>query len=116
MANYDVLVIGAGPAGYVAAIRAAQLGNKVAVVDKEFLGGVCLNVGCIPSKALLKNAEVAHTLRTKGEEFGFSFSNLKLDYASAVKRSRKVSERLGGGGGYLVKKKQNDVHKGTATL
>lgn len=116
MANYDVLVIGAGPAGYVAAIRAAQLGNKVAIVDKEFLGGVCLNVGCIPSKALLKNAEVARTLRTKGEEFGFSFSNLKLDYASAVKRSRQVSDRLVKGVDYLMKKNKIDVHMGTAKL
>ena len=116
MANYDVLVIGAGPAGYVAAIRAAQLGKKVAIVDKEFLGGVCLNVGCIPSKALLKNAEVAHTLRTKGEEFGFSFSNLKLDYASAVKRSRQVSDRLVKGVDYLMKKNKIDVIMGTARL
>lgn len=116
MANYDVLVIGAGPAGYVAAIRAAQLGNKVAVVDKEFLGGVCLNVGCIPSKALLKNAEVAHTLRTKGEEFGFSFTNLKLDYASAVKRSRQVSQRLVKGVEFLMKKNKIDVIMGTAKL
>jgi dihydrolipoamide dehydrogenase len=116
MANYDVLVIGAGPAGYVAAIRAAQLGQKVGIIDKEFLGGVCLNVGCIPSKALLKNAEVAHTLRTKGEEFGFSFSNLKLDYSSAVKRSRKVSERLVKGVDFLMKKNKIDVHMGTAKL
>jgi dihydrolipoamide dehydrogenase len=116
MANYDVLVIGAGPGGYVAAIRAAQLGNKVAIVDKEFLGGVCLNVGCIPSKALLKNAEVAHTLRTKGEEFGFSFSNLKLDYASAVKRSRQVSQRLVKGVEFLMKKNKIDVIMGTAKL
>jgi dihydrolipoamide dehydrogenase len=116
MANYDVLVIGAGPAGYVAAIRAAQLGNKVAIVDREFLGGVCLNVGCIPSKALLKNAEVAHTLRTRGEEFGFSFDNLKLDYASAVKRSRVVSDRLVKGVDYLMKKNKIDVIMGTAKL
>ncbi|MGH2582664.1 MAG: dihydrolipoyl dehydrogenase [Anaerolineales bacterium] len=116
MANYDVIVIGAGPAGYVAAIRAAQLGNKTAIVDKEFLGGVCLNVGCIPSKALLKNAEVAHTLRTKGEEFGFSFKDLKLDYASAVKRSRVVSDRLVKGVGYLMKKNKIDVIMGTAKL
>lgn len=116
MANYDVLVIGAGPAGYVAAIRAAQLGNKVAIMDREFLGGVCLNVGCIPSKALLKNAEVAHTLRTKGEEFGFSFSNLKLDYASAVKRSRQVSQRLVKGVEFLMKKNKIDVIMGTAKL
>ena len=75
--NFDVVVIGAGPAGYVAAIRAAQLKQKVAIVDKQWLGGVCLNVGCIPSKSLLKNAEVAHTLRERGKEFGFSFDNLK---------------------------------------
>jgi dihydrolipoamide dehydrogenase len=73
MESYDVIVVGAGPAGYVCAIRAAQLGQKVAIVDKQWLGGVCLNVGCIPSKALLKNAEVAHTLRERGKEFGFSF-------------------------------------------
>ncbi|MCW5876454.1 MAG: dihydrolipoyl dehydrogenase [Anaerolineales bacterium] len=116
MANYDVVVIGAGPGGYVAAIRAAQLGKKVAIVDKHFLGGICLNVGCIPSKALLKNAEVAHTLRHKAEEFGFSFSNLKLDYAAAVKRSRQVSERLVKGIDFLMRKNKIDVHMGTAKL
>ena len=67
MSDYDVVVIGAGPGGYVCAIRAAQLGLKTAIVDKQWLGGVCLNVGCIPSKALLKNAEVAHTLRERGD-------------------------------------------------
>jgi len=71
MNEYDVLVIGAGPGGYVAAIRSAQLGKKVAIVDKQWLGGVCLNVGCIPSKSLLKNADVAYTLRERGREFGF---------------------------------------------
>ena len=116
MANYDVLIIGAGPAGYVAAIRAAQLGQKVGIIDKEFLGGVCLNVGCIPSKALLKNAEVAHTLRERGEEFGFSFKDLKLDYGAAVKRSRQVSERLVKGVEFLMKKNKIDVHMGTAKL
>jgi dihydrolipoamide dehydrogenase len=116
MATYDVIVIGAGPAGYVAAIRAAQLGQKVAIVDKEFLGGICLNVGCIPSKSLLKNAEVAHTLRERGEEFGFSFSDLKLDYSKAVKRSRQVSERLVKGVEFLMKKNKIDVHMGTAKL
>ncbi len=72
MSDYDVIVIGAGPGGYVAAIRAAQLGLKTAVVEKEFLGGVCLNVGCIPSKSLLRNAELAHILRERTAEFGFS--------------------------------------------
>ena len=102
--QYDVVVIGAGPGGYVAAIRAAQLGQKTAIVDKQWLGGVCLNVGCIPSKALLKNAEVAHTLRERGKEFGFSFDNLTLDFSVAVKRSRQVSNRLVKGVGFLMKK------------
>ncbi len=116
METYDVLVIGAGPAGYVAAIRAAQLGQKTAIVDKQWLGGVCLNVGCIPSKALLKNAEIAHTLRERGKEFGFSFENLTLDYAAAVKRSRQVSDRLTKGVGFLMKKNGIAVHMGTAKL
>jgi dihydrolipoamide dehydrogenase len=114
--TYDVLVIGAGPGGYVAAIRAAQLGQKTAIVDKQWLGGVCLNVGCIPSKALLKNAEIAHTLRERGKEFGFSFENLQLDYAAAVKRSRQVSDRLVKGVGFLMKKNKIDVYMGTAHL
>jgi dihydrolipoamide dehydrogenase len=114
--NYDVLVIGAGPAGYVAAIRAAQLKQKVAIVDKQWMGGVCLNVGCIPSKALLKNAEVAHTLRERGKEFGFSFENLKLDFPAAVKRSRQVSGRLVKGVEFLMKKNGIAVHMGTAKL
>ncbi len=116
MTTYDVIVIGAGPGGYVAAIRSAQLGLKTAIVDKLWLGGVCLNVGCIPSKALLKNAEIAHTLRERGKEFGFSFENLKLDYSVAVKRSRKVSQRLTKGVGFLMRKNKIDVHMGTARL
>ena len=114
--TYDVIVIGAGPGGYVAAIRAAQLGLKTAIIDKQWLGGVCLNVGCIPSKALLKNAEVAHTLRERGKEFGFAFENLTLDYAVAVKRSRQVSDRLVKGVGFLMKKNNIDVHMGSAKL
>ena len=116
MKNYDVIVIGAGPAGYVCAIRSAQLGLNTAIIDKQWLGGVCLNIGCIPSKALLKNAEVAHTLRERGKEFGFSFENLKLDYDVAVKRSRKVSNRLTKGVGFLMKKNKIDVHMGTAKI
>lgn len=114
--SFDVVVIGAGPAGYVAAIRAAQLGKKTAIVDKQWLGGVCLNVGCIPSKALLKNAEIAHTLRERGKEFGFSFENLRLDYSVAVKRSRQVSERLTRGVGFLMRKNNIAVFMGTARL
>jgi dihydrolipoamide dehydrogenase len=114
MADYDVIVVGAGPGGYVSAIRAAQLGKKTAIVEREFLGGICLNVGCIPSKALLKNAEVAHTLRERGDEFGFEVDGLKLDYSAAVKRSRKVSDRLTNGVGFLMKKNKIDVHMGEA--
>ncbi len=116
MADYNVIVIGAGPAGYVCAIRASQLGLKTAIIDKEWMGGVCLNVGCIPSKALLKNADVAHTLRERGKEFGFSFENLNLDYSVAVKRSRQVSNRLTKGVGFLMKKNNIDVHMGAARL
>jgi dihydrolipoamide dehydrogenase len=116
MDTYDVVVIGAGPAGYVSAIRAAQLGLKTAIVDKQWLGGVCLNVGCIPSKALLRNAEIAHTLRERGKEFGFSFDNLKLDYSAAVKRSRQVSDRLVRGITYLMKKNTITVFMGTAKI
>lgn len=114
--TFDVLVLGAGPGGYVAAIRAAQLGLKTAIVDKQWLGGVCLNVGCIPSKALLKNAEIAHTLRERGKEFGFSFENLQLDYSAAVKRSRQVSDRLVKGIGFLMKKNNIPVFMGTGKL
>ena len=114
--QYDLVVIGAGPGGYVAAIRAAQLGLTTAIVDKQWLGGVCLNVGCIPSKALLRNAEIAHTLRERGKEFGFSFDNLKLDYGVAVKRSRQVSDRLIKGVGFLMKKNGITVYMGTAKL
>src|SRR5512146_3509537 len=114
--NYDVVVVGAGPGGYVGAIRAAQLGLKTAIIDKEWLGGVCLNVGCIPSKALLKNADVAHTLRERGKDFGFSFDNLKLDYSVAVKRSRQNSDRLVKGVGFLMRKNNIAVHMGTGFI
>lgn len=114
--QYDVVVLGAGPGGYVAAIRATQLGLKTAIIEREYWGGVCLNVGCIPSKALLKNAEVAHTLQHRGKEFGFSFDNLSLDYAAAFKRSRQVSDRLVKGIGFLMKKNKIDTYEGTGQL
>ncbi len=114
--QYDVVVVGAGPGGYVSAIRAAQLGQKTAIIDKQWLGGVCLNVGCIPSKSLLANAAVAETLRHRGKELGFSFDNLQLDYAVAVKRSRTVSDRLTKGVGSLMRKNKIDVKMGAARL
>lgn len=114
--EYDVVIIGAGPGGYVCAIRASQNGLKTAIVDKQWLGGVCLNIGCIPSKALLKNAELAHTLRERSKEFGFSFDNLELDYSAAVNRSRKVSNRLTKGVSFLMKKNNVDVYMGEAKL
>jgi dihydrolipoamide dehydrogenase len=114
--QYNVVVLGAGPGGYVAAIRAAQLGLKTAVIEKEYWGGVCLNIGCIPSKALLKNAEVAHTLKHRAKEFGFSFDNLQLDYQVAFQRSRQVSDRLVKGVGFLMKKNKIDTYDGTGKL
>jgi len=114
--TFDVTVIGAGPAGYVAAIRAAQLGLQVAIVERRYWGGVCLNVGCIPTKSLLKNAEVAHTLQKRGRELGFSFDNLKLDYGVAHKRSRQVSGRLVKGIQLLMKRNAIAVFEKSATL
>ena len=116
MPDYDVVVIGAGPGGYVCAIRAAQLGLKTAIVDREWLGGVCLNIGCVPSKALLRNAEVAHLLRHRGDDFGFKVEGLTLDYAAAVRRSRQVADRLVKGVGFLMKKNKIDVHMGAARV
>src|SRR4030043_1485529 len=89
--NYDLLIIGSGPGGYVAAIRASQKGAKTAVLEKDALGGICLNWGCIPTKALLKNAEIMHTLK-RADEFGFKFSDLSFDFKKIIKRSREVAD------------------------
>ena len=113
--EYDVAVVGAGPGGYVAAIRAAQLGLKTAVIEREELGGVCLNWGCIPSKALLKNAEILSLLR-RGDEFGFYFDNLRVDYAKAIDRSRKVVDRNTKGVAFLLRKNKVEHIKGEGTL
>ncbi len=113
--DYDVLVLGGGPGGYVAAIRSAQLGLKTAIVEKENLGGICLNWGCIPTKALIRNADIVHLLG-KGKEFGFKFDNLEVDYKVAVKRSRQVSSRLVKGVGFLMKKNKITVLNGFGKL
>jgi dihydrolipoamide dehydrogenase len=113
--TYDVTIVGAGPGGYVAAVRAAQLGLSVALVEKEHLGGVCLNWGCIPTKSLLRNAEVISLLR-RGKDFGFAVSGLEVDFGAAVDRSRKVSGRLVKGIGALMRKNKVEVIEGTGTL
>ncbi len=113
--EYDLVVIGAGPGGYVAAIRAAQLGLKCAVVERDALGGVCLNWGCIPSKALLRNAEVVSYFK-RAEEFGLSFDNFTADYSVAIKRSRRVVDRNVRGVSYLLRKNEVDHITGEATL
>lgn len=109
--DYDLLVLGSGPGGYAAAIRGAQLGLKTAIVERESLGGVCLNWGCIPTKALIHNAEVLETLHEAGK-LGFTFDNLKVDYSAAVERSRSVSERQTKGVGFLMRKNKIDVIEG----
>jgi dihydrolipoamide dehydrogenase len=113
--EYDVVVVGAGPGGYVAAIRASQLGLKAAVVEKKFWGGVCLNVGCIPSKALLHNAELAHAFTHQADEFGIS-GDVKFDYKRAWTRSREVSEKHVKGVHFLMKKNKIDEYDGWATF
>src|SRR5919109_412886 len=115
MAKYDIVVVGTGPGGYVCAIRAAQLGLTVAVVEDDRPGGVCLNWGCIPTKALLRNAEVVH-LFEKAETFGITVQGMKADYASAVQRSRGVADRMAKGVEFLFRKNKVTLVPGTGTL
>ena len=112
---YDVAVVGAGPGGYVAAIRAAQLKLKTVVVEREHLGGICLNWGCIPTKALLRSSEVFHLMH-RAKDFGLSASGIGYDLDAVVKRSRGVAKQLAGGVGHLLKKNKVDVVMGAATL
>ena len=113
--SFDLAIIGGGPGGYVAAIRAAQLGMKTCVVEREHLGGICLNWGCIPTKALLRSSELFH-LFNRASDFGLSASNIEFDIEKVVKRSRTVSRRLTGGVGYLMKKNKIQVFDATAKL
>ena len=113
--SYDVIVIGAGPGGYVAAIRAAQLGLSVAVVEREHLGGICLNWGCIPTKALLRSSEVFHLMH-RAKEFGLKAEGIDYDLDAVVARSRKVAKQLTGGVGHLLKKNKVTVVMGEASL
>jgi len=113
--SFDVIVIGAGPGGYVAAIRAAQLGKSVAIVERENLGGICLNWGCIPTKALLRSAEVFHLMH-RAKDFGLSATGVSYDLPAVVARSRGVAKQLSGGIGHLMKKNKITVFMGSATI
>jgi dihydrolipoamide dehydrogenase len=113
--NYDIIVIGSGPGGYVTAIRASQLGFKTAIIEKESLGGICLNWGCIPTKALLKSAQVYEYLN-HAKDYGINAENVKADFNAVVKRSRDVAEGMSKGVQFLMKKNKIDVIMGTAKI
>ncbi|MDA5094607.1 dihydrolipoyl dehydrogenase [Aliiroseovarius sp. KMU-50] len=113
--GFDTIVVGAGPGGYVAAIRAAQLGQNVAIIEREHLGGICLNWGCIPTKALLRSAEVFHLMH-RAKEFGLSAGKIDYDLPAIVKRSRGVAKQLSSGIGHLMKKNKVTVVMGEATI
>ena len=113
--NKDLVVIGAGPGGYVAAIRASQLGRKVTIIEREALGGVCLNWGCIPSKALLKSAQVHNEIK-HAQDFGFEIEHVRVDFPKIIDRSRQVASKLSGGVQYLMNKNKIEVVKGEAKL
>ncbi len=116
MTTYDVLIIGSGPGGYVTAIRSAQLGLKTAIVEREHLGGICLNWGCIPTKALLRSAEIYHYAQ-HAQDYGLKIEGkVTFDAAAVVKRSRGVSQQLNGGVAFLLKKNKVDVIWGEATI
>ncbi|HKJ81204.1 MAG TPA: dihydrolipoyl dehydrogenase [Ignavibacteriaceae bacterium] len=114
--KYDIAVLGGGPGGYVAAIRAAQLGFKTAVIDKDKLGGICLNWGCIPTKSLLKNAEIYDNVKNHGEEFGITAKELKFDFSKIIKRSRDISDKITKNVEMLVKKNKIDRINGFGKL
>ena len=101
--SYDIAILGGGPGGYVAAIKASQLGLKTAIIDQDELGGICLNWGCIPTKALLKNAEMIESIKN-ADQYGISISSYSIDFDKIINRSRQISERLSKGISYLMKK------------
>ena len=115
MSKYDIIVLGSGPGGYVTAIRASQLGFKTAIVEKESLGGVCLNWGCIPTKALLKSAQVFEYLK-HAEDYGLKVNDAEHDFDAVVKRSRNVADGMSKGVQFLMKKNKIDVIEGFGTL
>src|ERR1700680_2071874 len=113
--SFDIIIIGSGPGGYITAIRAAQLGYKTAILEKSYLGGICLNWGCIPTKALLRSAEIFHYMQ-HAKDYGLSAENVSYDAKSVVQRSRGVSKRLNDGVGFLMKKNKVTVIWGEATI
>ena len=113
--SFDIIVIGAGPGGYVTAIRAAQLGFKTAIVERDFLGGICSNWGCIPTKALLRSAEIFHYMQ-HAKDYGLSAEKVSFDPAAVIKRSRAVAGRMNNGVGFLMKKNKIPVIWGEAVI
>src|SRR5690349_19689808 len=113
--QYDVIILGSGPGGYVAAVRAAQLGLKTAIVERELLGGICLNWGCIPTKALLRSAEIFHYMQ-HAKDYGLAAEKITADLNAVVQRSRGVAKQLNAGVTHLMKKNKIAVHFGTGTL
>src|SRR5215467_6763968 len=113
--SFDIIIIGSGPGGYVTAIRAAQLGFKTAIIEKSYLGGICLNWGCIPTKALLRSAEIYHYFQ-HAKDYGLSAKEVGFDGGAIVKRSRAVATQLSNGVAFLLKKNKIDVIWGTATI
>src|SRR5450432_3099219 len=114
--NYDLIVVGGGPAGYVGAIRAAQLGKRVACIEKERAGGTCLNWGCIPTKSLLRNAELYHLMSHRAADFGFKIEGLSYDWSKIINRSREVSDKNASGIEFLFKKNKVDYIRGEASI
>ena len=114
--KYELAILGGGPGGYVAAIRAAQLGFKTVVIDKDNLGGICLNWGCIPTKSLIKNAELYDSIKNHAKDFCISVEGLSYDFEAIIKRSRKIANRISKSVDYLIRKNEVDRVKGFGKL